>query len=138
MLRFAPAVANPSDFPILGIHLTLHTALSVSEWVATQVLVSIDQTLTLPSNDLMSISINCNQERLMNATYPLRRYSPVVLHASDRIHDEWPDRFATCSPDVVSNSTITLESPAAARSFPAGEKATDRTGFTRPENVRHC
>jgi hypothetical protein len=32
--------------------LALQTALSVSECVATQALVSIDQTLTLPSNEL--------------------------------------------------------------------------------------
>ena len=134
MLRFAPAVAKPSDFPIFGSHFTLQTGFSVSDWVATHALVSIDQTLTFPSNDLFWYhQSNCTMKwRVMYATYPLRRYSPVLLQASDKTHDKCPGRFATCSPDEVSNNTMTLESPAAARSFPAGENATVRTGFTRP------
>lgn len=58
MLLLAPAMANPSDFPTFGNHVTLHMALSVSEWVATQFLVSIDQTLTLPSKELLALLVN--------------------------------------------------------------------------------
>lgn len=57
MLRFAPPVANPSDLFALGSHLALQTAFSVSEWVATQLLVSIDQTFTLPSNELENLLV---------------------------------------------------------------------------------
>lgn len=109
MLRFAPHVAKPSDLPILGTHLTLHIAFSVSQWVATHVLVSIDQTLTLPSNDLAAsqsyIKPGAQFARSgsgINCTYPLNRYSPVRLQESDRTQAECPERLATCSPDDVS------------------------------------
>lgn len=65
-------------------------------------------------------------------THPLRRYSPVELQDRDMIQAEWPVRLATCSPEEVSYSTMTLESPAAARNFPPGENVTARTGFTSP------
>lgn len=57
------------------------------------------------------------------------------LQERDKIQAECPGKLATCSPDEVSYSTITLESPAAARNFPPGENATVRTGFTRPADV---
>lgn len=58
MLWLAPAAANRSAFPTFGSHLTLHIALSDSESVATQAFRSIDHTLTLPSNELVEVSIN--------------------------------------------------------------------------------
>lgn len=76
-----------------------------------------------------SLLVQSKAERL---TYPLRRYSPVLLQESDITHAECPAKLATCSPEEVSYNTITFESPAAARNFPAGEKATVRTGFTNP------
>jgi hypothetical protein len=36
-------------------------------------------------------------------------------------------------PEEVSYKAITLESPAVANSFPVGENASDRTGFTKPK-----
>lgn len=46
--------------------------------------------------------------------------------------EELPDKVPICSPEAVSYSTMTRESPAAARIFPAGEKETLRTVFTNP------
>jgi hypothetical protein len=62
----------------------------------------------------------------------LRRYSPVSLQERDKIHAECPERLAICSPEEVSYNTMTLESPAAARILLLGEKATARTGLTKP------
>src|SRR4051794_32098933 len=101
MLRFAPAVANPSVFPIFGSHLALHTAFSVSECVATQFLVSMDQTLTLPSNELCDVSLSIMPVQ-KGPTHLLRRYSPVLLQERDKTQPEWPDRLAICSPEEVS------------------------------------
>jgi hypothetical protein len=58
MLLFAPALANPSVLPVFGSHLALQIVFSDWERVATQVLVSIDQTLALPSNELCNISLS--------------------------------------------------------------------------------
>jgi hypothetical protein len=89
MLLLAPAVAKPSDFPTFGSHLTFHIAFSVSEWVATQLLVSIDQTLTLPSKDLTAFfSSSPLTKEVWRGAHPLRRYSPVLLQESDRIQAE--------------------------------------------------
>jgi hypothetical protein len=82
MLLLAPAVANPSDFPILGNHITLQMALSVSEWVATQFLVSIDQTLTLPSNDLVpfdQLGVTRDKEKT------LTRLGDILQYCSRRV-----------------------------------------------------
>lgn len=62
------------------------------------------------------------------AIYLLRRYSPVLFQSSDVIQAACPVRFMAGSPDSISYNMISLESPAAAKYLPCGEKATVRTG----------
>jgi hypothetical protein len=68
--------------------------------------------------------------------HPDSRYSPVSLQSKLSTQPPCPVKFATCSPDVTSYSAMIRASPPAARSFDAGEKATLRTGWTRP--AREC
>lgn len=90
-LLLAPAAQNisallipgASTLSLLGSHLTLHKASSVSLCVATQTPCATFQTLTLPSRE------------------PLRRYSPVSFQSSDVIQAGLllgAVRFPTCSP----------------------------------------
>jgi hypothetical protein len=68
-------------------------------------------------------------------TNPLRSHSPVELKSKDITQAAWPERLATCSPELTSYSAMIRESPAAARSVVAGENVTARTALIRPNPI---